>query len=95
VATGRQVSAREALELGLVSRVVPAAEFDSAVEQLATELAATAPEALRLTKRLFYALDGKSIEDGVALGARVNVEARGTSAFRDAVRRFAPREGTP
>jgi methylglutaconyl-CoA hydratase len=95
VATGRQVSAREALELGLVSRVVAAAEFESAVEQLVAELGATAPEALRLTKRLFYSLDGMPIDDGLALGARVNVEARSTSAFREAVRRFAPREGKP
>ncbi|MBK5188884.1 MAG: enoyl-CoA hydratase/isomerase family protein, partial [Gemmatimonadaceae bacterium] len=40
VATGRQVSAREALELGLVSRVIGEVEFDSAVESLVSELAA-------------------------------------------------------
>lgn len=90
VATGRQVSAREALALGLVSGVAGATEFDDVVERLASDLSALAPEALRLTKRLFYDLDGTSFDIGLALAARVNVEARFTSAFRDAVRRFAP-----
>jgi methylglutaconyl-CoA hydratase len=92
VATGRQVTAREALELGIVSRVVPHGEFDGAVEQLAKELAAMPPEALRQTKRLFYALDDVGFSDGIAQAIRVNVEARSTKEFRDGVRRFAPRQ---
>jgi methylglutaconyl-CoA hydratase len=91
VATGRQVTAREALELGLVSRVVSHDEFDAAVEALAKELAAMPPEALRQTKRLFYALDDVGFADGIAQAVRVNVEARSTTEFRDGVRRFAPR----
>lgn len=90
VATGRQLSAREALDLGLVSRVVPASDFDAAIEKLVAELAATPTEALRMTKRLFYELDGMSFEDGVACGARANVEARATADFREGIRRFAP-----
>jgi methylglutaconyl-CoA hydratase len=89
VATGRQMTAREALELGLVSRVVPASDFDAAIEKLLAELAATPAEALRMTKRLFYELDGMSFEDGVARGARANVEARATADFHEGVRRFA------
>ena len=42
VATGRQVTAREALELGLVSRVVAESDFSAAVEQLVSELARVA-----------------------------------------------------
>jgi methylglutaconyl-CoA hydratase len=95
VATGRLVGAREALELGLVSRVASAAEFDVTIEKLVADLAATPAEALRMTKRLFYALDGTSMEDGIALAARVNVEARSTQAFRDGIRRFDPRPDEP
>ena len=91
VATGRQVAAREALELGLVSRVVPHGDFDGTVEKLAGELAAMPPEALRQTKRLFYALDDVGFADGIAQAVRVNVEARSTKEFRDGVQRFAPR----
>lgn len=89
VATGRQVGASEALELGLVSRVIPAAEFDTAVETLVAELAGSAGTALGTTKRLFYELDGTSFDDGIALAARVNVEARSTAEFKDGIRKFA------
>jgi methylglutaconyl-CoA hydratase len=95
VATGRQVNAREALELGLVSRVVTASEFDGAALQLANELAAMPPHALRQTKRLFYALDDVGFADGISQAVRVNVEARSTEEFRAGVRRFAPRPEKP
>ena len=95
VATGRQVAAREALELGLVSRVVTHDDLEVAVDSLAKELAAMPPEALRQTKRLFYALDNVGFADGIAHAVRVNVEARSTSEFREGVRRFAPRPDEP
>jgi methylglutaconyl-CoA hydratase len=95
VATGRQVSAREALELGLVSRVVAAADFAVTIETLVSDLAATPVQALRMTKRLFYGLDGTSMEDGIAMAARVNVEARATEDFREGIRRFAPGDKKP
>ena len=90
VATGRQVSAREALELGLVSRVVGAETFDASVDQLVSELCALPALALRSTKQLFYSLDATNFEDGIAHAVRVNVEARSTAEFREGVRRFAP-----
>ena len=76
-----------------MSRVASAADFNVTIERLIAELAATPAEALRMTKSLFYALDGTSIGDGIALAARVNVEARRTEAFREGIRRFAPRPG--
>ena len=91
VATGRIVDAKEALAIGLVSAVVPAAEFDGGVESIVARLAASPPTALALTKRLFYDLDSLDFDAGLALGARVNVEARATDEFRDGVRRFVAR----
>lgn len=93
VATGRQVDAREALALGLVSRVVPPESLDREAAELAAQIAATPPSALAFTKRLFYDLDGASFGEGIALGARVNVEARATQEFRDGIRRFLERSG--
>ena len=43
---------------------------------LVAGLAAPSPSALALTKQLFYQLDGRSLDDGIALGARVNAAAR-------------------
>ncbi len=91
VATGRVIGAREALSLGLVSRVSPAESFDEDVEALLVRLAAAPPAALRLTKRLFYDLDSLDFAAGLDLGARVNVEARSTDEFREGVRGFVAR----
>jgi methylglutaconyl-CoA hydratase len=91
VATGRVIDAREALSLGLVSRVSPVASFDDDVEALLTRMASAPPAALRLTKRLFYDLDSLDFAAGLDLGARVNVEARSTDEFREGVRGFVAR----
>ena len=91
VLTGRLVGAAEALRIGLVSRVVPDQELDRAVDQLVAQLAAAAPSALALTKRLFMELDGRSFGDGIALGARTNALARTTPEFRAAIEEFLRR----
>lgn len=48
--TGRTVEAQEARQLGLVSRVFPAGEFEDRVDEIAAGIAATAPIASRYTK---------------------------------------------
>lgn len=92
VATGRRISADEALSMGLVSRVIPAASFDADVAAIVAELATSPQTAAAITKRLFYALDGLDFREGIALGAKTNVEARSTEDFRQGVKRFTSRE---
>jgi enoyl-CoA hydratase/carnithine racemase len=48
----RFVGADEALQLGLVSEVVPVADLDARLVDLCTSIAAQAPLAVRRTKRL-------------------------------------------
>lgn len=91
VATGRILTATEARALGLVTRVVPDAGFEAAAQELVQGLVAASPSAVHLTKKLFYELDGASVGDGIALGARVNALARTTSDFREAISRFLKR----
>ena len=91
VATGRVLTAAEARDMGLVTRVVPDASFEAAAQELVAGLAAASPTAVHLTKKLFYELDGMSVGDGVALGARINALARTTAGFRDAISRFLKR----
>lgn len=56
--TGRDLDAAEVDRIGLVALVAPEAEFDTAVARYATRLAAGAPVAQALTKRLLHhALD--------------------------------------
>ena len=92
IATGRRISAAEALHMGLVSRVIPAASFDADVDTIVQGIAASPPGALALTKRLFYGLDNLDFREGIALGAKTNVEARSTEEFREGLKRFAARE---
>jgi methylglutaconyl-CoA hydratase len=88
VATGRILTAPEAAEMGLISRVVPEAEFEAEVGTVITGLAASSPSALALIKRLLYELDGHSFADGIGLGARVNALARAHPDFRTAIAAF-------
>lgn len=89
VASGRRISATEALDMGLVSRVLPGRDFASKVDDIVREIAASSASAQALTKTLFYQLDGLDFRDGVLAGARTNVAARTTDDFRAGVLRFA------
>ena len=63
--TGRRVGAREALALGLVTRVVPDAELDAELDALAARLAALSPSVVRLGKEAVYTMC--EMEYGAAL----------------------------
>jgi 2-(1,2-epoxy-1,2-dihydrophenyl)acetyl-CoA isomerase len=52
---GDKLPAAEALALGMVNRVVPAAELDAAADEFARRLAAAPTSAITLTKRLLNA----------------------------------------
>jgi methylglutaconyl-CoA hydratase len=86
--TGRVLGADEAREAGLLARVVPNAALEDEVSTLAATLARSSPSALSLTKQPFDRLDGRPLDEGIALGARVNALARQTPDFREAVARF-------
>ena len=65
--TSRNVSADEALRMGLVHRVAPAARTEEAAIELATEVASHPPEAVARIKRMLLDWDGvveRSAEEG-------------------------------
>ncbi len=88
VLTGRVLSAAEAERVGLISRALPDTELEQATIALAESLTRTSGSALAFTKQLFYGLDGESLSEGIAHGARVNAIARRTPDFRDAISQF-------
>ncbi len=63
--TGRTLTAAESLELGLVNRVVPAAELPTAAGELAREIADNAPLAVRAIKRMMRAAETETFEQNV------------------------------
>lgn len=87
VLSGRVINAEEAGNIGLVSRVLPAASYDADVEAMIAGLSGSSATSLALTKWLLYKLDSMSFEDGIAAGIVTDVEARATEDFRAALRR--------
>jgi enoyl-CoA hydratase/carnithine racemase len=65
--TGRRVDAVEADRLGLVTRVVPVAELDAAVDELAASLAGRSPLALRHGRDSFYAVWDQDVDASLRL----------------------------
>jgi enoyl-CoA hydratase/carnithine racemase len=62
--TGRPIPAARARELGLVNRVVAAAELDSAVQDFVDAILTASPLTLRIGKRAFY--DQLSLDETTA-----------------------------
>jgi enoyl-CoA hydratase/carnithine racemase len=65
ILSGEPVPAREAYEMGLVSRLVPRAELEASVSALAATLAGYSPTALGLAKEA--AATARDMEYGAAL----------------------------
>jgi enoyl-CoA hydratase/carnithine racemase len=63
--TGRTLTAKECLEIGLVNRVVSDAELPTAARELALEIAANAPLAVRATKRMMRMAETETFEQNV------------------------------
>jgi len=66
ILTGRVLSADEAERIGLVSRVVPAGEARAAADEIATEIAARGPVAVREAKRLVDLASDADLATGLA-----------------------------
>jgi len=90
-ATGRLLTAPQAAEVGLVSRVYEDSDFEDQVSEVLRALAASSASALAFTKQQFYQLDGLPFEDGIRLGADVNAVSRTTPDFRAALQAFLKR----
>ncbi|TWG91681.1 2-(1,2-epoxy-1,2-dihydrophenyl)acetyl-CoA isomerase [Nocardioides sp. J9] len=83
--TNPTLSAAEAHDLGIVSRVVPDDELASAVDALAADLAAQPPLGLAATKRLVWDGLGSTVAERMPEEARVVSELSGTADSREAL----------
>lgn len=87
---GRTVSAEEALQAGLVCRVVPAAELSGAADELAAALASRAPVSVR---GILRAMRGRALDPsrGAALEAEAFAEAANSKDAMEGVMAFVER----
>jgi enoyl-CoA hydratase len=62
---GEQISAEQAVEYGLANKVVPADEFDQAVDEWATKLASKSPVLMRLGHDAMYRQQDMAIDEAL------------------------------
>jgi enoyl-CoA hydratase/carnithine racemase len=86
--TGETVDAAEALRIGIVSRVVVAAELMVAARTLAARIAANPGTAVRLTKRLIRESDEASFRNLLQSSAAMQALALHSQAHSEAVKAF-------
>jgi len=85
---GRRIPAAEALELGLVTEVVPAEELDAAVDRLIDELRALSPIALAMAKRVLNHVYDGPLALGLELEGLAYGVLRGTEDYREGIAAF-------
>lgn len=88
VTQGFEFSAEEAANLGLVNRLFPETDFDSAAFEYASVYSKLSRSAVQLTKALLYRMDGLDFDDALAVGSEVNAEARMTEDCQNGIRDF-------
>lgn len=86
--TGRRISAQEALELGVVSRVVAREELDSTVDQVVEALVSKSPAILQIGRDAFYAVQDMEfdaalthLQNGLTTIAMSEDATEGVTAF--------------
>jgi len=93
--TNRVLTAREAQEWGLVTRVFPDAEFKAGVDTLARELAQGPSKAFGGAKRLFHESTWQSLETQMELEAQAIANSGRTEDFAAGVTAFASKKTPP
>ncbi|HEV2864565.1 MAG TPA: enoyl-CoA hydratase [Pyrinomonadaceae bacterium] len=88
MATGAQLSAEEALRLGLVNRVLPFEQLDAAVEELARRLAAGPRPSLRHIKAALARAEQESLRAALDFEAQCQAECFRSPDFLEGVASF-------
>jgi len=90
--TGAMFSAAEALAMGFVQKVAPAAELDAAVEAWVAAICRAAPEAIRSQKALMNRWQRVSVEEGIYAGIDALSDAYKTGEPPAAIQAFFERK---
>ncbi|MBI4331959.1 MAG: enoyl-CoA hydratase/isomerase family protein [Chloroflexi bacterium] len=87
--TGDHIAAPEAYRLGLVNRVVPAADLMKTAEALAERINANGPVAVRAVKEAAYRGIEMSLDDGLRFESLITVAVTNTEDALEGPRAFA------
>jgi len=85
---GNEMSAEEAVSMGLANRIIDDEAFDDEVDAFLEQFKKTSYSAVALTKRLLYQIDAMSFEDALRCGVDTNVTARMSEDCKRGIERF-------
>ena len=91
VFTAAQIDANEAFRIGLVERLVPEAELESTVSELAATIAAQPPLALEGAKRAIDAAGAVPTRDGLRIEAERQAVCLRSDDMKEAIAAFVER----
>lgn len=86
--TGDRFDAREALRIGLVHAVVPAAELEAAGARKVESLLGAGPEAVTVAKRLIEQVTGMTPDEALPLTVRTIAERRASAEAKEGLSAF-------
>jgi enoyl-CoA hydratase/carnithine racemase len=89
--TGRFAGAAEAVAMGLINRAVPADQLDAVVDEAAQAIAAKAPDAIALGKRVFQQQIELPLDESYALASKAMAENLGFASARGGIDAFLKR----
>ena len=92
---GNRFPASRAAELGLISRAVPAAELDAAVDEVLADLRLGGPEALGVAKRLVYEVPAMEQKEAFAWTADLSGRLFKGKEAAAGMKAFLKREKAP
>ena len=88
VTLGGEITAEDAVAMGLANRVIDDEAFDDEVDAFVGQFAKVSGSAVALTKRLLYQVDTMSFEDALRCGVDTNVTARMSDDCKKGMERF-------
>ncbi|MFO7964200.1 MAG: enoyl-CoA hydratase-related protein [Desulfobacterales bacterium] len=88
VLLGERISAREAEQMGMVTRVVPGERLDEEIARILAVLSEKSPSGMRLGKEAFYTMDGMDFSDGLDFLCEKLIEVSQTEDAKEGLTAF-------
>lgn len=93
---GALITAQEAADMGLITRVVSAEALDETVATLSQEIGTqTSASAVTLTKKMLAQVPGMGLQEALAYATQMNAFARGTSDCQAGIAAFLNKTDPP
>jgi enoyl-CoA hydratase/carnithine racemase len=85
---GERLTAQQALDMGLITRVVPAAELDAEVKKVLDILTLKSPIGMKMGKQAFYAVANMPLQEALNYLSERIKEIAGTEDAREGITAF-------